>query len=215
MKVSSISLPAATLAAALLAGCGGGGTVPASSANFGPMAAPHAQACKVKGFWYLQGSCVRTNLTSSGGTYTLPAYRSVTFSLKLGSNTSAGKDPFAFSDATGKGDISGTSGGKAFKPYAKSACFTGFTCPGTVVIYFSNINKGKEVGLLGSSSVRVTDAAGLPGKKLCFPAIPTLKGWIADTKIGVKPSKTAFTIHYPADKLFLPTGQLVVAYACM
>lgn len=70
-----------------------------------------------------------------------------------------------------------------------------------MVIYFSDINTGNEVGLM-------------PGRKLCFPAVATKRGQTADVAIGVKPSKHRFTIHYLADKRFLPTGQLMLAYAC-
>jgi len=201
---------------AALAACSGRTTIPepGSNAALARPAQPDV-TCNVAGFWYFMGSCDRANLTSAGGTFALAPYRSIGFTLTLGKNTAAGKDTFFFSDATGKGDISGLNGTSKFEPYSTKGCFTGFTCPGSVVVYFSNINKGKEVGLLGASSAAITDQKGLAGKTLCFPAVATPNGWIPDTAIGVKPNARAFTIKYPADKLFLPTGQLVVAYACM
>ena len=200
--------------AVVFSACSGARTIPQPVVSSAFAALPLAQTCNVKGFWYLRGSCKKTNLTSKGGTFRLAPYRSITFVLTLGANTVAGKDPFFFSDATGNGDVTGKNAGQAFKPYSKSACFTGFSCPGTPVIYFSNINTGNEVGLIGASAAKMYDAGALPGRKLCVPAVATKNGWIADVTIGVKPSKHRFTINYPADKLFLPTGQLVVAYAC-
>jgi hypothetical protein len=206
----------ATAAAALLSACGARATLPMAQSQ--PMSAPATRAlgvdCNVKGFWYLRGGCTVANLTSAGGTFRLPAYRSITFTLSLGANTTAGKDRFVFSDATGNGDITGKNAGKRFAAYSASKCVSGFTCTGTAVVYFSNINKGNEVGLLGPSSVTVADTAGFAGKKLCFPALSTPLGWFPDPRAGVKPSKTSFRIKYPKDKLFLPTGQLVLAYVC-
>lgn len=213
MKRTLISLLTASIAAALVA-CSGGKTVPEAGPNSAPALAQASTTCNVAGFWYLKGSCDKANLTSAGGTFALAAYRGITVKLVLGKNTASTKDTFFFSDATGSGDVTGRNGGVKFKPYSSGACLSGFTCPGSAIVYFSNINKGQEVGLLGRSSAAISDQNGLAGKSLCFPAVATPKGWLADVAIGVKPKANAFTIRYPADKLFLPTGQLVVAYAC-
>jgi hypothetical protein len=199
--------------AAALAGCSGRGTIPEAGFST-PNVVVADQACNVSTFWYLQGSCKRVSLTAAGGMFVLLPYKGFKHTLTLGKNTAAGKDTFFFSDATGNGDISGTNGGAKFVPYSKSVCVSGFHCAGKAVLYFSNINKGKEVGLLGASSATLTNPAGFPGKTLCFPAFSTPKGWLPDTKLGVKPRASSFKIDYPADKLFLPTGQLVVAYVC-
>ena len=209
---------ATALAAAVLTGCGAGGTgssqnvVPAESIAAGALR-PAASACADKQLaWYFHGSCARTPLKSKGGSVTLKSYHGIGFQATIGSNTVTGKVVIIVGDATGAGDITGAT---AFPPYGIKTCFSGFKCPGRPLIYAVIANPSTQViNLTGTTTLSAT-AKKFPGKRCNLAALATTgeTAW-SPVKDGAAPKSGKVSVTIPMGVQFPPGGAAYVAIVC-
>jgi hypothetical protein len=160
---------AACAALSMLAGCGGspppmpGGTTLAVPSHLAPMASP----CKISGFFYFQGSCLKKTLPAAGATFALAKYKGLTLALTIPQNSGRGKVTITMGDATGQGDITGQVNGQSFSAYPNPCAKS--SCPGTAFMYFfvdSSVNVAK---IKGNSTLKITNAGNYPGKA-CYIA---------------------------------------------
>jgi hypothetical protein len=242
MRFSMIrSGSAAIVAAAALTACGGHGVVPSQSvapgfSNAGAIAnavPDKTSPCAVQGMYYFHGSCVAFSMNLTKNTLVVlgkyKAYQGLKISTQLSPFVSPPKNvqtvPAVMGDATGKGDITGTVGGKSFPLYkpGSNGCVNSQgkveKCPGKATfVYAELINKSKyTLKPKNTPAFQITDSNGFPGKNLCFPAILTSKGWAPNTTLGGKPSGKTLTIQSapnPGQLIFPAMGQFIVVGVC-
>jgi hypothetical protein len=151
---------AAAAAALLLAACAGRGMVPSGTAF-----APSAPAAKGKATpspckktqqpWIFGGACGTVTLATTGGTASMKAYKGYTLKAKFTSGAPNGT-VLVVRDATGKGDATGTVGGKAFPQFTYSGL--------KPLLYLKAHNQGVAFNFSGVPQITVTSATGFPGK---------------------------------------------------
>ena len=230
----------AIVAAVALAACAGHGVVPSQSvvpavsngflAN-GFAAGPDGKTspCDLKGMYYFHGSCRAFSLNMTKAT-TLKLgqfgpYQGITITTTFSAFTNPPKVQTVaavMGDAIGKGDITGTVGGKAFPLYGagKDCVYAGkpATCPGKPFVYAELINKSQyTLKPQLTPKFVITDSNGFPtGKKnQCFPAELTSKGWLPQTNVHGTPKnhtlvinalKNTQNLYYPANAQFIVVG---------
>lgn len=220
MRLSIIRAGIVAIGATIaLAACGGHAMVPSQTGNV-PFARPVPQVttspCKISGLWYFHGSCKAFTLSSAGGTFKLPAYKGITFTATIGSNTASGKVKFILGDATGKKDITGTVGGKAFPKYGATKCAQAGACPGTPLVYFEAVNTSSATINITGNSKLVVAATSFPGKS-CFPGLMNAQGkWTGYSQVAqpVSGGKVSITIP-PIGVFYLPPGPAYGVLSCM
>ena len=198
-------------AAAALAGCATSGSLPVEGPGYSPFAATGSDAanpCRVKGYYAFGGPCVSHVLPARGYTFSLPRYRNIDWRWVVSPNNGGGKT-FAFSDATGNGDITGTVGGKPFPAYP-SICGAK-SCPGKAYLYvLANIRTAQQVNA-PHSPMFATDRSGLPGKN-CGIAFLQTQGWLPIGHSFAAASGNAVTMKL--DVSFPNSGTLAMALIC-
>jgi hypothetical protein len=207
MNLSTIRGGAGALAAAItLAACGGHGMVPSQNAvpgfySISPLAKNPCYTAKVQPAWIFHGSCVMTKLPPKGTSITLPAYKGITVTVKLGKNTSK-KYSFVLVDALG---------GKAkdISKYKKMS-FPPIT-PSTLksVIYVEAVN-GKAGLKFSGTLTFILKAKKFPGKDCPLSVLtgtfPKLK-WFNSPFAGKISGKTmTFTVPGSALGTLYPNG---------
>jgi hypothetical protein len=180
--------------------------VPSQSAMPGfysvsPNAKNPCYTAAVQPAWIFKGSCVMTKLPPKGKSITLPAYKGITVTVKLGKNTSK-KDPFVLVDAVGgkAKDISKFKK-KPFPPITPSSLKS--------VIYVEAVN-GKA-GLKFTGTLFFTlKAKKYPGKTCPLSVLtgtfPKLK-WFNSPFAGQISGKTmTFTVPGSGLQTLFPSG---------
>lgn len=166
------------LACFLTAGCGGspsampGGTMLGLPSDITPMASP----CKISGFFYFHGSCLKKRLPAAGATFALAKYKGLTLALTIPKNSGQGKVSITMGDATGQGDITGQVNGQSFSAYPNPCAKS--SCPGTAFMYFFFDSSVKVAKVTGDSSLKITNAGKYPGTT-CYVAFDefSVPGW--------------------------------------
>jgi hypothetical protein len=181
MRLSAIPAGAvAGIAAIALAACAGHGALPASSSGFMPttsngvgsqmpmselpMSESPMTTCATSPpqyQWLFKGSCDQFTLKSTGASFSLASYQSITVKGSIGKNTAKGSVKIALVDAIDKnGDIEKYKG-KTFPPYKAN---------GTTIVYASAVNQStqvvKPIPVHGKPVLQyvITDSHGLHGK---------------------------------------------------
>jgi hypothetical protein len=240
MRISTITIGAAFVAAAALSACAGRGVVPSqnfasSSGTDAMIASPQATAtpnpCQHTNpatMYLFGGSCTSFTMKGSNG---LPvtvylgrykAYQGIKITTVYGKNTGGPATPLPFvtGDATGKGDITGKVGGKAFLAYGGKNClFNGKLgpCPGKVFVYAELINNSNyTLKPADTPTFTITDTNKFPGTT-CFPAEYTAKGWEPQTTLDAKPDGDV--LHLPSSAnngslYYNKHAQFIVAGVC-
>src|ERR1700678_2261366 len=207
MRISTITIGAAFVAAAALSACAGRGVVPSqnfasSSGADATFASPQANAtpnpCQHTNpvMYLFAGSCLpftlkeTTTTTVALGKY--KAYQGIKITAVFSKNTGGpgAGIPAVMGDATGKGDITGKVGGKAFLIYGGKNClFNGklVPCPGKPLLYAELINNSNyTLKPADTPTFTITDTSGFSGTT-CFPPEYTAKGWEPQTTLDAKP----------------------------
>jgi hypothetical protein len=235
MRFSTIVTGSTAVAAAVvLAACGGHGVVPSQSFASGGsgvsndlLANAQKSPCQVAKMYFFHGNCRAFTLSMTKNTVVklgqFGAYHGIkittTFSPNSGGPKTGGVAAI-MGDADGKGDITGTVGGKAFKLYGdgKDCVYAGkpATCPGKPFVYAELINTSQyTLKPQKTPGFYITDDNGFPGTKACFPAELTSKGWLPETNLTGKPKGKTLTInavsntgnlYYPAHSQFIVAG---------
>jgi hypothetical protein len=141
---------------------------PAQGDNMSPLAVKTCATSPPQYQWIFDGACDTFTLKSTGGTFTLGEYQSISVKGSIGKNTAKTAAKIVLADATGKGDI-GKFQGKSFPLYKGK---------GTTFVYASAMNQSsqtiKPVVVRNKPVIQyvITDAKGLPGKT-CSAAILT------------------------------------------
>jgi hypothetical protein len=237
MRISTITIGAAFVAAAALSACAGRGVVPSqnfvsssgSDATFAAAkATPTPNPCQHTNpvMYLFGGSCTSftlketTTTTVALGKY--KAYQGIKITSVFSKNTGgpAAGIPAVMGDATGKGDITGKVGGKAFLVYGGKNClFNGKLgpCPGKPFLYAELINNSNyTLKPADTPTFTITDTNGFPGTT-CFPAEYTAKGWEPQTTLDAKPDGN--TLHLPSSAnngslYYDKHSQFIVAGVC-
>jgi hypothetical protein len=237
MRISTITIGAAFVAAAALSACAGRGVVPSqnfasSSGADATFASPQATAtpnpCQHTNpvMYLFAGSCLpftlkeTTTTTVALGKY--KAYQGIKITAVFSKNTGGpgAGIPAVMGDATGKGDITGKVGGKAFLIYGGKNClFNGKLgpCPGKPFLYAELINNSNyTLKPADTPTFTITDTNGFPGTT-CFPAEYTAKGWEPQTTLDAKPDGD--TLHLPSSAnngslYYDKHSQFIVAGVC-
>jgi hypothetical protein len=238
MRITTIAIGAAIVAAAAMSACASRGVVPSQSfassngttAMFAAKATPTPNACEKTDppMYYFGGSCTAFTLKETAPTTVAlgkyKPYQGIKITTVFSKNTGgpAGGVAAVMGDAVGKGDITGKVGGKAFKLYGdgKDCLFNGkpTTCQGKPFVYAELINNSKyTIKPAETPTFTITDSNGFPGTKECFPAEYTSKGWLPETTLSAKP--VGNTLHLPGagndGSLFYPAHtQFIVAGIC-
>ncbi len=156
------------LACFLLAGCGGSPPPMPDGTMLGvPSGLAPASPCKISGFFYFHGSCLKKTLPAAGATFALAKYEGLTLALTIPKNSGQGKVTITMGDATGLGDISGQVNGQRFSAYPNPCAKS--SCPGTAFMYFFLDSSVKVAKIKGYSTLNITDAGKYPGKA-CYIA---------------------------------------------
>ena len=222
MRFSFIRTSAAAVVASIaLAACGGHGMVPTSTApgmTGEAVPASTSPCANPKLPWYFKGACVPGVVTSAGATYTLPAYKNISGTIKLGANTAKGKIPFVLADATGKGDISPLAVKSAFPPYGEKTCATANQCPGTAAYYLEIVNGGTANIKLTKASTLTIKAPYPKSATACGPALINSSGkWTSYALfVAAKPSNGTLTLTIPGgtSQFELVAGAGYIAILC-
>jgi len=226
MRISTITIGVAFVAAAALSACAGRGVVPsqnfASSDGANGMVAavkatPTPNACMKTNppMYYFAGACLSFTLNETKATLVdlgkFNPYGGIKINTTYSKNTGgpAGGVPAVMGDAIGNGDITGKVGGKAFQNYGATNNCIGSNgkltkCFGKTFLYAELINNSNyTLTPAATPGFAISDTHGYPGKT-CFPAIYSSKGWTPETNLAAKPV---------GDNLTLPsatnTGQLI------
>jgi hypothetical protein len=225
MRISTITIGAAFVAAAALSACAGRGVVPSqgfASSNGAiaqlaapkPTATPNACMKTNPVMYYFAGNCVKFTMNESKSTLVAlgkySPYQGIKITTTFSKNSGGPSQgiPAVMGDALGNGDITGKVGGLAFKNYADGNDCIGSNgkltkCYGKTFVYAELINNSNyTLTPAATPGFAISDTHGYPGKT-CFPAIYSSKGWTPETNLAAKPS---------GDTLDLPsatnTGQL-------
>jgi hypothetical protein len=216
MRLSAISAGAVAIVAIALTACAGRGIVPSSPTGYAPansgdalqlpMLQPPLTTCAKSPpqyDWIFKGACQTFTLKSTGGSFSLGIYQSITVKGSIGKNTAKGSVQVALADAVDKnGDILKWKG-KTFPPYHAN---------GTTVAYASAVNQStqviKPIPVRGKPVLQyvITDSHGLPGKT-CGAAVlaeqrnHTLK-WTALPATGQVKGKSVTISQYEVPQGF-------------
>jgi hypothetical protein len=218
----------AAAAAIALAACSGGGTVPASSAAYNPMALNNANAflpfalkkCDTSPpqyDWIFEGACDKFTLKPAGSSFTLGTYKDISIKGMIGKNNLKKDATVALADATDSGDIKAYRG-IAF-PKAKIEGKDAFA-------YAAAVNQGtsiiKPIVQQGHPVLQyvLTDSKGFGGSS-CRAAALESKGakfeWVVFPGAAFKPKGHTLTVSQytaPAGLELAPKTPLYIAVAC-
>jgi hypothetical protein len=239
MRITTITIGAAIVAAAAMSACASRGVVP--SQNFvssnsaqamlvDAKATPTPTPCEKTNppMYYFGGNCVAFTLKeTSATTVTLGKYspyqgiKIVTVFSKNAGGPSGGI-PAVMGDATGKGDITGKVGGKTFKLYADgNDCLGGngkpTKCFGKTFLYAELINNSNyTLTPQTTPGFTITVKSGYPGKT-CFPAIYSNGLWQPETNLSASPKGTLLVLPSASNTgqlKYLKHAQFIVAGVC-
>jgi hypothetical protein len=238
MRISTITIGAAIVAAAAMSACASHGVVPSqsfASSNGMPVmmdakATPTPTPCMKTNppMYYFAGSCVSFTLKeTTTTTVTLGKYKpykglkiTTTFSTNTGGP--AGGVAAVMGDAVGDGDITGKVGGKPIKLYGVgNDCLAGgklVKCPGKPFVYAELINNSMyKLKPQKTPTFVINDSNGFPGAHECFPAVYSSKGWTPETTLEAKPNGNTLTLYGATNNgslFYLPHAQFIVVGVC-
>jgi hypothetical protein len=238
MRITTIAIGAAIVAAAAMSACASRGVVPSqsfassngTSAMFAAKATPTPTPCEKTSppMYYFAGNCVAFTLKETATTTVFlgkyKPYEGIKITTVFSKNSGGPAAGIAavMGDATGKGDITGKVGGKAFKLYGdgNNCLFNGKLgpCPGKPFVYAELINNSKyKIKPADTPKFTITDENGFPGTHECFPAEYSSKGWIPETTLDAKPNGKTLNLPSVANDgslYYLPNAQFIVAGVC-
>ncbi|HEY1683026.1 MAG TPA: hypothetical protein VGF98_15370 [Candidatus Tumulicola sp.] len=237
MRITTIAIGAAIVAAAAMSACASRGVVPSQSfassngttAMLAAKATPTPTACEKTSppMYYFAGNCVAFTLKETATTTVfLGKYKpydgiKITTVFSKNSGGPAGGIKAVMGDATGKGDITGKVGGKAFKLYGDgNDCFYRGKlgpCRGKSFLYAELINNsGSTIKPVDTPKFTIVDTNGFPGKK-CFPAEYQKGGWVPEDNLFAAPKGNTLELPSVANDgslYYLPHAQFIVAGVC-
>jgi hypothetical protein len=236
MRISTITIGAAFVAAAAMSACASRGVVPSQNfasndgtvAQLAAKATPTPNPCMKTNpvMYYFGGSCTSFTLKETTTTTVYlgryKAYKGIKITTVFSKNTGGPANGIAavMGDATGDADITGKVGGKAFLKYGGKNClFNGKLgpCPGKPFLYAELINNSNyTVKPADTPTFTIVDTNKFPGTT-CFPAEYTSKGWEPETTLDAKPDGD--TLHLPSSAnngslYYDKHAQFIVAGVC-
>jgi hypothetical protein len=237
MRITTITIGAAIVAAAAMTACASRGVVPSQSfassngitAMQAAKATPTPTACEktTPPMYYFSGSCVAFTLNEGAATTVFlgkyKPYQGIKITTVFSKNSGGppGGVKAVMGDATGKGDITGMVGGKAFKLYGdgKDCLYKGkfVTCTGKPFLYAELINNsGSKIKPVDTPKFTIVDTNGFPGKT-CYPAEYQNGGWVLEDNLVGKPVGNTLNLPSVANDgslYYLPHAQFIVAGVC-
>jgi hypothetical protein len=238
MRISTITIGAAFIAAAAMSACASRGVVPSqsfgSADNAGAIAmatkaTPTPNACMKTSppMYYFGGACSNFTMANTKATVVdLGKYNpyggikiDTTYSKNSGATVGT---PAVMGDATGVGDITGTVGGKAFKKYGDGNDCIGANgkptkCFGKTFVYAELINNSNyTLTPAATPGFVITDTHGFPGKS-CFPAIYSSAGWTPEGNLEAAPKGDTLTLpsaNNTGQLHYVKHAQFIVAGVC-
>jgi hypothetical protein len=171
MRIDDVRRFAALVFACALSACAGSSSS-ANAANSAVATNSAAIPCHLPGLWVFDGACTSGELTSAGGTFVLPSYRSLAAVIDYGKNDASRGAAFVVGDATGDGDITGLLNASLPFPLDGSVpCLSPrgapVVCEGKAILYLLVINVSNvPVRFASSPQIQVSNLAGIPFK-LC------------------------------------------------
>jgi hypothetical protein len=224
MRISTITIGAAFIAAAALSACAGRSVVPSEDFASGsgaamlvaPAAASTPSPCNKTNppMYDFYGACAPFTLHEGTATVVdlgkVSHYGGIVIDTTYSKNSGGPSQgvPAVMGDALGTGDIKGMVGGKAFQNYGATNNCIGSNgkpakCVGKAFVYAELINNSNyTLKPAATPGFAITDTHGYPGKT-CFPSIYKSGLWQPENNLSAHPNGNTLILPSATN-----TGQL-------